>query len=255
MDQMTLRFSADLDDFLPPDRRGRAFTVAAVNPRSVKDLIEALGVPHTEAGAILVNGVSVSFSHPVRGGDEIAVFSPAALPDLPELPDVAPLIRLQPVPPAPRFVLDVHLGRLAAYLRMLGFDTLYSNDCDDDVLAAISARERRILLSRDVGLLKRGNVCYGAFVHATAPEAQLIEISRRFDLAAALDPFARCIRCNGPLVPVPREDILDRLPPRVREQYDEFRRCASCDQVYWRGTHFQRMARLVERLRQSTGGA
>jgi uncharacterized protein len=138
---------------------------------------------------------------------------------------------------------------------MLGFDTLYSNDCDDDVLAAISARERRILLSRDVGLLKRGNVCYGAFVHATAPEAQLVEISRRFSLAAALDPFTRCIRCNGPLVPVPREDILDRLPPRVREQYDEFRRCASCDQVYWRGTHFQRMARLVERLRQSSGGA
>lgn len=252
MDQVTLRFSADLDDFLPPDRRGRAFAVAAANPRSVKDLIEALGVPHTEAGAILVNGISVPFAHPVRAGDEIAVFSPTALPDL---PDHAPLIRLRPIPPAPRFVLDVHLGRLAAYLRMLGFDTLYSNDCDDDVLAAISARERRILLSRDVGLLKRANVCYGAFVHATAPETQLIEISRRFDLAGALDPFARCIRCNGPLVPVPREDILDRLPPRVREQYDEFRRCATCDQVYWRGTHFQRMACLVERLRQSTGGA
>ena len=251
MDQVTLRFSPDLDDFLPPDRRGRAFTVAIANPRSVKDLIEALGVPHTEASAILINGVSISFAHAVRAGDEIAVFSPAALPDL---PDVAPLIRLQPVPPALDFVLDVHLGRLAAYLRMLGFDTLYSNDCDDDVLAAISARERRILLSRDVGLLKRGNVCYGAFVHATAPEAQLVEISRRFALAGALDPFARCMRCNGPLVPVPREDILDRLPPRVREQYDEFRRCASCDQVYWRGTHFQRMARLVERLRQSTGG-
>ena len=249
MGQVTLRFSADLDDFLPPDRRGRPFTVAATNPRSVKDLVEALGVPHTEAGAILVNGVCVPFSHPVRAGDEIAVFSPAAPPA------VTPLIRLQPVPPAPRFVLDVHLGRLAAYLRMLGFDTLYRNDCDDDVLAAISARERRILLSRDVGLLKRGNVRYGAFVHATAPEAQLIEISRRFDLAGALDPFARCIRCNGPLVPVPKADVLDRLPPRVHEQYDEFRRCAACDQVYWRGTHFQRMARLVERLRQSTGGA
>jgi uncharacterized protein len=254
VDQVTLRFSADLDDFLPPNRRGRAFTLAIANPRSVKDLVEALGVPHTEAGAILLNGVSVSFAHPVRAGDEIAVYSPAALPDLPDLPPVAPLIRLQPAPPAPRFVLDVHLGRLAAYLRMLGFDTLYSNDCDDDVLAAISARERRILLSRDVGLLKRGNVCYGAFVHATAPEAQLIEISRRFDLAAALDPFARCIRCNGPLIPVAKVDVLDRLPERVREQYDEFRRCAACDQVYWRGTHFQRMARLVERLRQSTGG-
>ncbi|HLY32058.1 MAG TPA: Mut7-C RNAse domain-containing protein, partial [Ktedonobacterales bacterium] len=152
------------------------------------------------------------------------------------------------IPIEPRFVLDVHLGRLAAYLRMLGFDTLYENHCDDDVLARISSEQARILLTRDVGLLKRGVVVYGYFVRATQPEAQLAEVARRYRLLGLIQPFARCLRCNGLLAPAPKAEVADVLPPNVRDDYEEFRRCQACEQVYWRGTHYQRMQRVIARL-------
>ncbi|HEX2907521.1 MAG TPA: Mut7-C RNAse domain-containing protein, partial [Phototrophicaceae bacterium] len=146
------------------------------------------------------------------------------------------------------FVLDQHLGRLAAYLRMMGFDTLYRNDYDDEELAQVSHDETRVLLTRDVGLLKRSLVIYGYYVRETNREKQLVEITHRFNLPALADPFKHCMKCNGLLTPVPKAAVLDRLPDGTAQYYDEFHRCQSCQRVYWKGPHFQKMQRLVEQM-------
>src|SRR5690554_6793227 len=186
------RFYAILNDFLPLHRRGRPFVYTLEGRASVKDTIEALGVPHTEVDLILINGEPVGFNAIVEDGDRVSVYPPfTAL-------DISPLPRMRPASPdEPRFVLDQHLGRLAAYLRMLGFDTLYRNDYTDPELAAISAGEGRTLLTRDRGLLKRRVVTHGYCVRSTDPREQVAEVVRRFDLVHRIKPFRRCAHCNG----------------------------------------------------------
>jgi uncharacterized protein with PIN domain len=147
-----------------------------------------------------------------------------------------------------RFVLDTHLGQLAAYLRMLGFDTLYRNDYSDDELARISSQEQRILLTRDRGLLKRGIVVYGYYVRETDPQRQVVEILRRYQLAAATAPLRRCIRCNGLLHTVPKADVADRIAPKTHDFFEEFSICAACDQIYWKGSHYEKMRQFIESL-------
>ncbi len=248
MTRLTIEFHGEIEEFLPLARRGHIFAHEVEGTPAVKDVIEALGPPHTEVGAILANGAPVGFAYQVQEGDKIAVYA-VSLADV-----VTPEQRVcPPVPEEPRFVLDVHLGRLAAYLRMLGFDTLYENHCDDDVLARLSSEQERILLTRDVGLLKRGVVVYGYFVRATQPEAQLAEVARRYHLLGGIQPFARCMRCNGCLATAEKAEVSAALPANVLTDYEEFRRCQSCGQVYWRGTHYQRMQGLIERLTEAEG--
>lgn len=240
MAQATFRFYAELNDFLPPYRRQVPFVHRFNGRVSIKDMIESLGVPHTEVDLILVNGVSVDFHYLVRDGDRISVYPVF------ESFDITPLLRVRPRPlRQPRFVLDVHLGRLAAYLRLLGFDTLYTPDCDDATLAALSREERRTLLTRDRGLLKRRQVTHGYCVRTTNPREQVREVLRRFDLYRLIAPFSRCIRCNGLLQPVSKQAIADRLPPHVRDNQQDFRICTACGQVYWRGSHYDRMQALI----------
>jgi uncharacterized protein with PIN domain len=212
---------------------------------AVKDVIEAAGVPHPEVDVILVNGQPVTFAYRVHPGDEIAAYPVDAAGG-----DTAhPGQHLQPpITSEPRFVLDTHLGRLAAYLRLLGLDAAYDNHRTDEELADCASREDRILLTRDVGLLKRGAIRQGHFVRATHPAQQLHEVVLRYDLTRFLRPFTRCLRCNTPLAPVAASAVADRLPPAVRTRQHEFWRCPACERVYWRGSHYQRMLALVERL-------
>ena len=245
MARATFRFYAELNDFLPPSRR-QEFSYEFQRRAAVKDLVEALGVPHTEVDLILVNGVSVDFAYPVQDGDRVSVY-----PTFESLA-VEPAVRLRPGPlREPRFVLDVHLGKLSTYLRLLGFDTLYRNDYSDAELARISSEEGRLLLTRDRGLLKRGMVSHGYYVRATEPFAQLVEVLRRLDLFGAVRPFHRCVKCNGTVEPVAKESVLEALLPKTRLYYDDFYRCVACGRVYWRGSHYERMERLVDRVRQA----
>ena len=242
------RFYAELNDFLPPHRRQVTFAHEVKGRASVKDVIESLGVPHTEVDLILVNGESVDFGYLVQEGDRIAVYPVF------ESIDITPLLRVRPRPlRESRFVVDGHLGRLAAYLRMLGFDTLYRNDYTDAELACLSAEEGRILLTRDRGLLKRSQVTHGYCLRNTAPREQLVEVLRRFDLFGLVEPFQRCLRCNSLLRPAAKEEVWDLLPPRVREEQGEFHQCPACGQVYWKGSHYRRMARFVEHLLEGNG--
>jgi uncharacterized protein len=248
MPQACFRFYAELNDFLPPARRGGTFVHTFEESASINDRIEAQGVPHTEVDLILVNGESVDFSYLVRDGDRISVYPVF------ESIDITPLVRVRPHPlRETRFVLDTHLGRLAAYLRMAGFDALYRNDYRDEELARISSSEGRILLTRDRGLLKRSAVTHGCCLRATDPRRQLTEVLRRFDLFGAVAPLQRCLRCNGVLEPVRKEAILERLEPRTREYYEEFHVCPACDRIYWKGSHHERMRGFIERVLQGPG--
>lgn len=234
------RFYAELNDFLPAKQRMVAFAHNFVDASPVKDMIESLGVPHTEIDLILVNGQSADFSYVVRDADRISVYPVF------EALDIMPLVRLRPQPlREPRFVLDTHLGRLAAYLRMAGFDTLYGKNCEDEELARISRDARRILLTRDIGLLKRSMVTHGYYIRETAVRRQFPEVIRRFDLSAATRPFTRCLRCNALLDAVARTEIAGQLPPRTAEFYNEFRRCPDCRRVYWKGGHYRRMREFL----------
>lgn len=216
----------------------------------VKDMIEGLGVPHTEVDLILANGESVDFSYMVRGGDRIGVYPVF------ESIDITPLLRVRPRPlRETRFVLDTHLGKLAAYLRMLGFDTLYRNDSTDHELALLSAREHGILLTRDVGLLKHGRITHGYYVRETDFRRQLMEILRRFDLSGSVAPFTRCLRCNTLLEGASEEQVAGRIPAKTRRHYQEFLVCRSCERIYWKGSHYRRMQSFIERLLGSAAPA
>jgi hypothetical protein len=244
----TFRFYAELHDFLPPEGRTPAIEHHFVVSGSVKDMIEALGVPHTEVDLVLANGASVGFDYQVQDGDRIAVYPLFRSLDIGQLPGVRPA-----PPPSARFVLDTHLGRLAAYLRLLGFDTLYRNDYRDGELARISAEEARILLTMDRGLLKRGMVRHGYFIRDSEPRQQLLDVLRRFNLLDRTEPFTRCLRCNALLEEMDRQQAADRVPPGTLQHYHEFRTCPQCRRVYWKGSHYRRMARLVESIAPRPG--
>jgi hypothetical protein len=238
---ISLRFYAELNDFLPPARRGVTFRHPFELPAAVKDLIESLGVPHTEVDLILANGQSVDFTYRIRDGDRISVYPVF------ETLDITPLLRVRPEPlRRTRFVLDTHLGRLAAYLRLMGFDALYRNNTSDEELAEISQVQRRILLTRDRGLLKRSQVTHGYCLRSTSSRQQLVEVFQRFDLHGAARPFTRCLRCNGLLHPVSREAVGHLIPAGTADLYDTFAQCESCGQVYWPGSHHRRMQQMVD---------
>ena len=237
------RFYGELNDFLSPGRRQVTFAHSFDGHPSVKDTIEALGVPHPEVDLLLVNGESVDFTCQLADGDRVSVYPVF------ESIDVTPVVRVRPRPlRETRFVLDTHLGRLAGYLRLLGFDAMYRNDFEDEELARLSGAEHRILLTRDRGLLKRSVVTHGFCVRSPHPQRQLAEVLRRCDLFGSIAPFTRCMRCNGELEAVRKEDVADRLLARTREHYHEFWVCRSCRWLYWRGSHYDRLQRVVEHV-------
>lgn len=243
MSQCSIRFYEELNDFLPLERRKVDFSHEFQRRASIKDLIEALGVPHTEVDLILVNGASVDFSYIVRDGDRISVYP------MFEAFDIQTVSRVRPQPlRVIRFVLDVHLGKLARYLRLLGFDTLYRNDYDDAELARLASAEQRILLTRDRDLLKRALVTHGFFVRATDPRRQIEEVLDRLDLYRAIQPFLRCARCNGLLAAASKHQVWERLAPKTRLYIEAFWTCGQCGQVYWEGSHLPHIRRFIETL-------
>lgn len=233
MSTATFLFFGRLNDFLPRDLREQNIPVHFRERQSVKHLAESLGVPHPEIGQVQVNGRDEPLNTITQDHDHV---------------EIHPI--LDGYADEPRFVLDNHLGRLAAYLRMLGFDCLYWNDASDSQLAEFAQKEGRILLSRDRRLLMRKSVAYGYCLRSLDSVEQLIEVVKRFDLAERVVPFHRCLRCNHILEAVRKEDVLDRLEPLTKQYFDEFHICPSCGQIYWKGSHYERMQRLVEEVQK-----
>ena len=229
MSTATFAFFGRLNDFLPRDRRNQAIAVSFRGRQTIKHLAESLGVPHPEIGQVLVNSQERTLDTITEEGNRVEIY---------------------PIPNGrfeqPRFLLDNHLGRLAAYLRMLGFDCIYQNNFDDEELAELAQKQGRILLSRDRRLLMRKIVSSGYCLRSLDPAEQLSEVIDRFDLIKQIVPFHRCLRCNHPLEAVAKEAILNRLEPLTKLYFDEFQICPNCKQIYWKGSHFERMNRLIE---------
>ncbi len=237
------RFYAELNGFLAPQYRQRRFRHSCSRDASVKHEIEALGVPHTEVELILVDGVSVDFSHRLRDGETLGVY-----PTFSTI-EIAPLPRLRPpLEDTARFIADAHLGQLAKNLRMLGFDVLYRNDYSDAEVARIAAAEGRVVLTRDRDLLIRKEIVYGGYLHAVSCDAQVTEVVARFNLLPSARAFSRCLACNGVLQTVDKGDVAHRVPQHSHQVYEQFYECLGCARVYWEGSHVERMRLRVAEL-------
>lgn len=240
-------FHDDVRQFLEPGNRGRGkwprarvrearlsgrVDYPAERAASLKDAIEALGVPHTEVGRITVDGAEADFGYQLAPGLDIRVFG---------VPSPVDVTRSDPLRPVPlsrvAFVVDANVGKLAPLLRMLGLDTAYEAGWDDGHIARLARDEGRIVLTRDRALLKRGSVTHGRLVRAQAPRAQLLEVLAHFGLRGPFDTFSRCLRCNDGLRPVPKAEILHRLEPLTKRHFHEFSICPACKRIYWRGSH------------------
>jgi len=238
-----VRCYAELNDFLPAEHRQLDFDITFCDPASVGWLIAELGIPATRVEIVLVNGISGKLDRNLEDGDRVSLYPVF------ESFDVSPQLRLRDEPLRQvRFVADAHLGRLARYLRLLGFDTLFENDLGDVELARIASQEGRILLSRDRRLLERRVVSHGLWIPAIRPREQLIDVVDRLDLHRLFRPFTRCTVCNGMLVNVDKDTPDLELPPRVRAVFETFWRCAGCHRVYWKGSHYDRLRAFVEQL-------
>jgi hypothetical protein len=235
MQQAEFIFHGELGDFLPRDRAAVPIKLEFEDHQSIKHLFESLGIPHCEVAHILVDGEPVDFSYRPLTGERVELFP------------FTPAEREQMSgPDGMRFVLDMHLGKLARYLRLLGFDAAYRNYFEDAELAETSLLERRILLTRDRRLLMRKQVVQGSCIRALDPPIQLVELMRRFNLKGKVSPFQRCSHCNSLLAPVSKEAIWERLEPLTRRYYDEFHICPSCQRIYWKGSHYERMLAWIQ---------
>lgn len=241
--QVTIRFYAELNDFLPSGKKKVAFSHSFKGNPAVKDVIESIGIPHTEIDMILVNGNSVDFGYLLKNNDYISVYPVC------ETFDISGVTHLRDKPLRnTKFILDLHLGKLAKYLRMCGFDTLYQNDYDDETIIQISNATHRIILTRDVGLLKTGSVSYGYFIRSQQPGQQLAEVLKHFDLFKTVEPFNRCIKCNGNLQSIEKQTILHQLEPNTSKYFDKFFICSQCCNIFWEGSHFERMKSFINNI-------
>jgi len=230
MPEAELRFTDELRLFLAPRHRedGRA-RVTCDETSTLGHVVESLGVPLPEVGALSIDGGPATAASRLSGG---------------QVAEVAAITRPQPLPAA-GFVLDVHLGTLARRLRLLGIDAAYANDRDDDALIAQARAEGRVLLTQDRGLLRRRAVWLGAYVRGADPDDQLRDVLDRF--APPLAPWTRCTACNGRLEPARKSDVEPSLLPGTKRTYQDFARCTACGRVYWRGAHSARLAAIVDR--------
>lgn len=230
MSLCSLAVAASLRLFLPASKRGGDLRLSVDGTSTIGHMSAAVGVPKTEVGALIVNGRPVDFAYRPRTGDHISIL-PLAWPQ-----------RLPTSPP--RFVLDVHLGTLSRRMRLLGLDTAYGQDADDEALLETSLTQQRVLLTRDRGLLHRRALRWGAHINSQVPDEQLCEVLDRF--TPPLQPWTRCPACNGMLIDVAKTDVHAHLPDGTRRCYETFRRCERCAHIYWRGAHGQRLQGIVE---------
>ncbi len=238
-----IRFYEELNDFLPSGKTKVAFPQILHTGQTVKDIAESNGVPHTAIDLVLVNGDSVDFDFQPNNGDYISVYPVF------ESFDISGVTHLRPGPlRVTKFVADVHLGRLARILRMLGFDTLYENDYSDEMIVQLSTSGKRIILTHDLGILKTGKVTHGYWVRSQIPDKQAEEVISYFHLQKKINPLTRCLDCNENIKKVEKQGIISELEPNTKKYFKEFYQCSGCGKVYWKGSHYSKMIKKIKTL-------
>jgi uncharacterized protein with PIN domain len=235
------RFFGDLKIFLLKDRRGKTFVYHVRGNPSIKDSVEALGVPHTEVKAILVNGKKVNFSYQLRENDRVKVY-----PYLYQ----GKIIEGKTAPRKLSFVIDSHLGKLARHLRLMGFDSIFFRTFPDELIIKIAKEQNRIVLTRDIGILKNKSVKHGYWVRNIEPAAQLRETFKRYDMFGKERPFTLCLECNGRIKKINLKSIKEDLPPLVRKYNTEFFTCTNCRKIYWKGSHYKKLSNLIKSIKR-----
>lgn len=243
MNRIHLHFSPPLLLFLKRKDKKPILSYDLNRTSTIKDIIESFGVPHTEIGHILSDDREIDFSHRPNGSKLIQIRHV----DAPFNVLKPTLLRKQPLKKI-RFIVDVNVGRLSQLLRLIGLDTEYIPEASDETIAEISHQENRIVLTKDRGLLKRKKITYGRFVRAIHPEQQLKEIVCFFGLKGPFNTFSRCLRCNSDILNVEKEAILDRLEPKTKRYYSDFRICRSCNQIYWQGSHYEKLIAMLKNI-------
>ncbi len=239
------RFYEELNDFLPAKSQKTSFPYHFTGTPSVKNSIEALGIPHVEIDLILVNGESVDFKYIMLGSEYISVYP------LFESLDISPIYKLRSKPlRITKFIVDVNLGKLAKKLRLLGFDTRFKNDYSDEEIVADSITEKRIILTRDIGLLKHSAVTHGFWIRSDNPKKQLIEVIERLQLQNSFKPFSRCSNCNGELQSIKKDTAKHLIPIDTFKAFNDFWRCKDCRKIYWKGSHYDRICEWLKKLQE-----
>ncbi len=242
-----LRFRGDLDFFLRSKARNRTVERSLNEKTSVKDIIESCGVPHPEVDTILVNGQSVGFDHNLAADADVEIFPV-------ENRDTYATVKHLQASHIVAFVADGHLGTLTRNLRLLGFDVAYDEKANDRQLLDLMARQNRALLTRDRRLLMHAIVQHGYCPRSQNTEEQTIEVVRRFKLLELIAPFTRCLLCNAPLQRAAKADVIEELEPLTKIYYEEFRRCPGCGQIYWAGSHFEKLKTRIQTIRTRLAG-
>lgn len=246
MKSATFQFHDSLNDLLSPIQRNIPIVYQFDDVPSIKHAIETIGVPHTEVDVILVNDKPVDFFYSLSNDDRVEVYDISARDNFPSTWTLTP-----PHIVPEKFILDVHLGKLAKALRLFGFDTLYENNYDDHKIVQLSQEENRIVLTRDRNLLKHKAVTTGYWIRSQFAEEQLMEVINRFDLKSKFQFFKRCVECNGIIISVTKASVLDRLLPKTILYYNDFFQCTNCKRVYWRGSHYEYMQEFIEKIEQT----
>lgn len=245
MPKVNFRFYEELNDFLPVNRQKIDFEIEFKSKRSIKDMIEALGVPHTEVDLILINGKSVDFNYIIKSEDRVSVYPVF------ELLNIESVTHLRKIPlRCTKFIANVNMGDIAKYMRLLGLDVYYDPSISAQEIIKISKNENRIILTKSRKLLKFKEVSHGIFIHPGKMEDQIRKIIDFLDIKNQIRPFSRCLLCNNLLESIPKENILDRIPPKVKEFYDEYNHCTSCDRIYWKGSHQIKMQNVIDLILQ-----
>ncbi|WP_022669122.1 Mut7-C RNAse domain-containing protein [Desulfospira joergensenii] len=235
-----IRFSEDLDFFLKKEQQGRRFALDMDRKASVKDIIESQGVPHTEVGRMELEKQTRDFAFiPGRTGAlDVSGIKPPFDVLKPGFLRPRPLARI-------RFVADVNVMKLGKLMLLLGFDTACSSSFSDPEIADISEREKRIVLTRDTGLLKRKKIEFGRRIRSNLPYEQLEETLVFFGLSGKIRFFTRCSHCNKSLEPRDKADVMALLEPKTQKYFSRFFQCPECKKVFWKGSHYAKIVRKL----------
>lgn len=239
-----LRFFGNLCDLT----KGKSiFEIECGINQTIKDCIESLGVPHTEVSFITSNKKFVDFSKVVQNGEIYCVYPETNL-QIDEKYLCTP--RFSDLSIEPRFILDIHLGKLARLLRMFGLHADYGMVNDEEIYKK-ALKEFLIILTRDRKLLMRKEITFGYIPRSDFPEEQFKEVYRKYKLKEYIRPFTRCIECNGKLEIVEKSYVVGNVPQRVFDTYNTFAICNKCGKIYWSGSHYTHMVSVIERLIQN----